>query len=611
MTTSALRGHRNEVIPIVACGMILLLIGCNGGDGGDGGGVSGNPNLTSLTLSAGSLVPPFDPDTTSYTVDTGFLITSTTVTVGPAEAGATASVNGLPLAAGVLTGPTDGPISLADGPNTLTILVTTPGGASKTYTITVTRDSAASFVQQAYLKASNTDGGDQFGFSVSLDGNTLVVGAPNESSAATGIGGAQADDSAGSAGAVYVFVRDGSAWTQQAYLKASNTDAGDNFGHSVSLDGETLAVGAPHEQSAATGVDGNEADNNVFDAGAAYVFVRNGTTWTQQAYLKASNTDVSDQFGSVVSLDGETLAVGAPAESSNATGVNGDQTDNSAGVAGAVYVFVRNGSTWAQQAYLKASNTDGGDNFGHSVALNGDTLAIGAHAEDSNATGVNGNQADNSAEYSGAVYVFVRSGTAWSQQAYLKASNTDAGDQFGSSVALSGDTLAVGAFLEDSSATGVSGSQSDNRANNSGSVYVFVRNGTSWSQQAYLKPSNTDVDDFFGAGVALEGNTLVVSSLFEDSNATGVNGDQANSAANDSGAVYVFVRSGSTWAQQAYVKASNTGGGSPGDQFGEWFALDRDTLAVGANLEGSGATGVNGNQNDNSAGAAGAVYIFR
>src|SRR5205814_1608421 len=148
-------------------------------------------------------------------------------------------------------------------------------------------------------------------------------------------------------------------------------------------------------------------------------------------------------------------------EDSNATGVNGNQADNSASGSGAAYVFVRSGTTWSQQAYLKASNAEAGDQFGVSVALSGDTLVVGATSEDSNATGVNGNQADNSAGWSGAAYVFVRSGTAWSQQAYLKASNAGAGDVFGYSLALSGDTLAVGAFGEASSATGVGGNQAD------------------------------------------------------------------------------------------------------------------------------------------------------
>ncbi len=174
---------------------------------------------------------------------------------------------------------------------------------------------------------------------------------------------------------------------QQAYLKASNTGADDNFGNSVAVAGDTVVVGAPLEDSNATGVDGDGTNNGASDAGAAYVFTRSGATWTQQAYLKASNTGASDQFGYSVAVAGDTLVVGARFEGSNATGVDGNQADNNALEAGAAYVFTRSGATWSQQAYLKASNTGGGDRFGTSVAVTGDTVVIGALGEASNATG--------------------------------------------------------------------------------------------------------------------------------------------------------------------------------------------------------------------------------
>ena len=241
---------------------------------------------------------------------------------------------------------------------------------------------------------------------------------------------------------------------------------------------------------------------------------------------------------------------------------------------------------------------------------------VGAAAEDSNATGVNGNQADNSASGSGAVYVFTRDGAgSWSQQAYIKSSNADASDGFGSSVALSGDTLAVGTGYEDSNTTGVNGNQLNNSASTSGAVYVFTRDDTGlWSQQAYIKASNTDALDFFGDHIALSGDILAVGASNpgfwgEDSNATGVNGDDTNNFASSSGAVYVFTRDGTgSWSQQAYIKASNT---DAEDWFGGSVALSGGTLAVGAGYEDSNATGVNGNQADNSAYAAGAVYVFR
>src|SRR5207249_932227 len=206
--------------------------------------------------------------------------------------------------------------------------------------------------------------------------------------------------------------------------------------------------------SNATGVNGNQGNNSATDSGAAYVFVRDGTNWSQQAYLKASNTGGSDAFGIAVAVFGDTIAIGAGEEDSNADGINGNQGDNSAPSSGAVYVFVRNGTNWSQQAYLKASNSGGEDDFGYSVALSDNTLVVGAHKEASKATGVNGNQSDNSLMEAGAAYVFARNGTNWSQQAYLKASNPDGldprwangenGDVFGISVAILGDTVVVG-----------------------------------------------------------------------------------------------------------------------------------------------------------------------
>ena len=160
------------------------------------------------------------------------------------------------------------------------------------------------------------------------------------------------------------------------------------------------------EASAATGINGNQSDNSAPNAGAAYVFVRNGTTWTQQAYLKASNTEAFDRFGIRAAISGDTAVIGAIGEDSAATGINGNQSDNSATDAGAAYVFVRSGSTWTQQAYLKASNAGAFDDFGYSVAISGDTAVIGAWEESSAATGVNGNQSNNSAGGSGAAYVF-------------------------------------------------------------------------------------------------------------------------------------------------------------------------------------------------------------
>jgi uncharacterized repeat protein (TIGR01451 family) len=424
------------------------------------------------------------------------------------------------------------PTRLALAGSTLTLLVDDAGAE---YPVTVDP-----WVQQAYLKASNTGANDNFGWSVAISGDTVIVGAPGEDSNATGVDGNQTSNSSLTSGAAYVFVRSGSSWSQQAYLKASNTGADDQFGSSVAISGDTVVVGAHREDSIATGVDGNQADNSASNSGAAYVFVRSGTTWSQQAYLKASNTGAGDQFGFGVTISGDTVVVGAYGENSNATGVDGNQFDNSATLSGAAYVFVRSGSTWSQQAYLKASNAEADDQFGYSVAISGDTVVVSALSEDSSATGVDGNQADNSASDSGAAYVFVRSGSSWSQQAYLKASNTEANDQFGLNVAISGDTAVVGAYGEDSNATGVDGNQTDNSTSLSGAAYVFARSGSTWSQQAYLKASNTGASDFFGNSVAISGDIVMVGAPFEDSNATGVDGDQSDNSASNSGAAYVF-----------------------------------------------------------------------
>lgn len=449
--------------------------------------------------------------------------------------------------------------------------------------------------QQAYLKASNTAANDFFGYSVAVSGDTVVVGACYEDSVATGVNGIQSDNSASQSGAAYVFVREGTNWSQQAYLKASNTESGDRFGASVAVSGDTIVVGAYYEDSNATGVNGDESNNSAYDSGAAYVFVRSGTTWSQQAYLKASNTGEEDYFGQTVAVSGDTVVVGAEYEDSAATGINGDGANNDGFASGAAYVFVRSGTSWSQQAYLKASNNGLGDLFGHSVAVSGDTVVVGAYGEDSAAVGVNGNQSDNSASDSGAAYVFMRSGTVWSQQAYLKASNTGANDLFGTSAGASGSTVVVGAYHEDSAAMGVDGDQSDNSASDSGAAYVFAREGTNWSQQAYLKASNTAANDWFGYSAALSGDIAVVGAYSQDG--TWI----------DSGAAYVFARSGAHWSQQACLKASNV---ASGDCFGWSVAVSSGTILVGAHGEDSNATGVNGNQSDNSMAGAGAAYVF-
>ena len=349
----------------------------------------------------------------------------------------------------------------------------------------------ATWSQQAYLKASATFLISGFGTCVDISGNTIVAGAPN------------------SGGAAYVFVRNGTTWSQEAQLTSpaftsafgssvaisgetlvvgstggwvSTTQPGnahvytrqlsawslqqslapaagdvfDFFGTSVSIWGDTVAVGASHEDSGATGVNGDPSDDSVSAAGAVYIFARQGASWSQQAYLKPSVSVASAEFGFSVAGSGETVVVGAP---------------KSGG--GSATVFVRDGTTWSQQALLESEHPDVSDWFGLSVAISGDTVAVGAPSEDSAATGVNGDQTDNDASNSGATFVFVRGGTTWHAVAYLKASNTGAGDGFGNAVALSQEAAFVGAWMETSSATGLNGDQSLNVMGQAGAVYAF------------------------------------------------------------------------------------------------------------------------------------------
>jgi hypothetical protein len=475
------------------------------------------------------------------------------------------------------------PIAFLPGMTTVSIAVKAKIGITKTYNLDFAR-SAAQIEQLAYGKASNADLGDQFGETISLSGDTLAVGASGEDSNAPGINGDQSNNVAYASGAAYVFVRSGARWTQQAYIKASNPSASNFFGPSVSLSGDALAVGCIHESGVA------------IESGAVYVFVRSGATWTQQALLRPSNTSTRAHFGASVALSGGKLAVGVPDESGVAS------------QSGAVYVFERSGTTWPQKAYIKAPNPHASDHFGASVALSGETLVVGATGESSAATGIGGDQMDTSARGAGAVYVFQEIAGTWPLQAYIKASNTGPDDIFGASVSVSGDELAVGAPEEGSAAMGVNGAQGDNSAAGAGATYVFVRNASVWAQQAYLKASNTRVNGHFGSSVALVGDTVAVSAPGDSSASKGLNGDQSDGAASDAGAVYVFTRNGTTWSQQAFVKASNT---DAGDRFGRAVALTADTLAVGASGEASSSSGINGKQDDNSAGGAGAVYVFR
>ena len=323
------------------------------------------------------------------------------------------------------------------------------------------------------------------------------------------------------------FAYDWTTTTQQQKLTGSTT-AGDSYGYNVHIDGDTAIVGARFENNA---------------QGAAYIYTRSGTTWSQQQKLTASDAQNSDRFGCDVEIDGDTVVIGSML----------DDTQR-----GAAYVFTRSGTTWSQQQKLVASTRTDYDQFGEAVAINGDTIVVGALFEDSGGSN------------SGTAYVFTRSGTTWSQQQKLVASDAAANDQFGSNVAIAGDTIVVGALYEDAGGS------------NAGAAYVFTRSGTTWSQQQKLVASDAAADDRFGSSSSIDGDTIVVGAVNENSQA---------------GSAYVFTRSGTTWSQQQKIVASDAGAH-------DWFGIDVDieenTVVVGAYGDDSGTT-----QN-----GEGAAYIF-
>lgn len=456
----------------------------------------------------------------------------------------------------------------------------------------------------SYLKASNTETFDRFGYALALsaDGSTLATSAPAEDG---GIAGINASDGStnniSQTGAVYIFVRAGDAWQQQAYIKARTIDMDDLFGSAlaISADGNTLAVGMPSEDSVATTINGLETDNAAPDSGAVLVFTRTGTTWSQQAFLKCDNCEGGDQLGWSVALsaDGNTLAAGANGEDSASPGVNGDGTSNGAADSGATYVFTRAGTTWSQQAYVKAWNPTSDDDFGFAVTLSfdGNTLAVGARGEDSSMGGIQSGTSytdDDSTQQAGAAYVFTRTGTTWTQQAYVKPDFVGfGGDFFAGSLSLSsdGNLLVSGAPGEDS------------LVSNSGAAWVFRRSGTTWAQDGQLKASNAGDNDQFGSTVAIAGGggTILVSSPMEDG---------ANDASSDTGAVYSFTHQ-TSWTEAAFTNMAP----DAGDQFGFAIAISADSMtrAATANFEDSAATGVDGDPTNNGAidsGCAGVTF---
>ena len=388
--------------------------------------------------------------------------------------------------------------------------------------------------QQAKIVASDPTADARFssGVAVSADGNTLVAGATGDN---------------GYAGAAYIFTRSGSTWAEQAKIQASDPEDYATFGYMVSIsdDGNTVVTGAY-----ASGTDND---------GAAYIFTRSGSTWSQQAKIQASDKEFSDWFGwsSSISGDGNTVIVGAVFE------------DTGGGNAGAAYIFTRSGSAWTQQAKIQASDIEAGDEFGRSVSISGDgnTAIVGAEYEDTGGT------------TAGAAYIFTRSGSTWSQQAKIQASDKEADDHFGrvSSISGDGNTVIVGAAQEDTGAA------------DAGAAYIFTRSGSTWTQQAKIQASDKQPSDLFGSSVSIsgDGNAAIVGAHYEDTGGS------------TAGAAYIFTRSGSTWAEQAKIQASDK-------EAGDWFGWS-------ASISGDGATAVVGSrleEEDTGTSAAGSAYIF-
>ncbi|HYF65652.1 MAG TPA: FG-GAP repeat protein [Herpetosiphonaceae bacterium] len=371
--------------------------------------------------------------------------------------------------------------------------------------------------------------------------------------------------------------RDDSRAAPAGYLKAPNPLKLARFGSAVSISGDTLVVGAPGTLIGSPEIIGN---------GAAYVFVRDGDGWTRQADLQASNPGIYDYFGTSVAISGDTIVVGAPGEAGDGSG----SADNSVEGAGAAYVFTRADGVWTEQAYLKADQIGQHYKFGASVAIDGDTIVAGM--PNGPATG-----------YEGAAYVFGRTNGAWSQQAYLTASNAKYGDSFGFSVGIDGDIVVVGARWESSDGSG----PSDESATDAGAAYVFERASGAWTEQAYLKAPNPEPYDIFGTAVAIDGGTIAVGAPHTSPCCLDArDGDPAEARSSSAGEVFVFVRGGqgeAAWVRQAALNSANANGS---DYFGVSVAIDGDRIVAGAYGEDSDGSG----PADNSASAAGAAYLF-
>jgi hypothetical protein len=429
---------------------------------------------------------------------------------------------------------------------------------------------------------------NRFGASVGLsgDGRTLAVGDPNDNLAAAGINAPPGDGSeADATGAVSVYVNEQGVWLLEAYIKASDPDPGDHFGAGVALsrDGNLLVVSAPDKPSDPLPQEGEGTGEPLRGAGAVYVYRREGAVWTLEQIIRSmrptqySVIHLSERFGTALAVSGNGQVfcvrdwdsvwvykhgdqgwhsfggVGEGHDTTSDIWLNGSLALSDDGLTVAsgdrVYRYVSNDidevGSWGSPIQIRAPNADSHDMFGSAVSISrdGNTLAVGAAGEDSASFENGGDETDNSAESSGAVYLFERQGDEWHPIGYLKAANADAGDWFGYRVVLSGDgqSLAVTALWESSLAQGINGDSADNSAEvPAGAVYLFTREGDAWQQRAYVKAPNTQggysydlqpecqatgcrFNSHFGQSLAISdsGDTLVVGAPYENLAPTG------------------------------------------------------------------------------------------
>lgn len=381
--------------------------------------------------------------------------------------------------------------------------------------------------QDAKLLANDGAAGDRFGTTVAMSGDTIVVGADYD------------DDNGTDSGAAYVFRNVAGVWVQEAKLLPNDGSAGAHFGQAVAIDGNTIAVGAYLDDAL-----------GLADAGSAYVFVRNGTMWTQESKLVADDASAADRLGLSVAIDGDTVLAGA-----YWADVQGSQD-------GAAYVFVRMGTTWYQEAKLSADDGQSFDDFGVRLAIDGDLAVVAAHVDD-----------DNGAD-SGSVYAFGRNAGLWVPQGKIKPADGQAGDQFGFSVAIRGQTFIAGA------------SGDDDQGTDAGAAYIFTRIGGMWTQESKLYASDAAAGDVFGTAVSLTDDMVIVGS-YNDDTAAGAN----------AGSVYLFKRNAGTWMENAIIRATDA---QAGDILGVSVSLDSAEILLCAGAWGDDDKGSN----------AGAAYVF-